>query len=62
MSHPIEYRGYKITKTDNGWSFVHEDYDGAPEELYGPPADDRHGWGKDLVKVLAEIDELEDAA
>ena len=62
MREPVFYRDYKITQTDHGWSFVHGDYDGAPDELYGPPADDRHGWNQDLVSALAEIDELEEAA
>ncbi len=57
---PLFYRDYKITETDYGWAFIHNEYDGAPEELGGPPGDNRHGWCKELVEALREIDEIED--
>lgn len=60
MRKPLFYRDYRITETDNGWSFIHVDYDGAPEEFGGPPGDNRHGWSQDLTDVLLEIDEMED--
>jgi len=41
------YRGYEIRRAPSyapySWQFAHEDYDGAPEHSYGPPADRRCG-------------------
>lgn len=56
------YRNYLITDDGyiNRWSYVHNDYDGAPLESGGPPADHRCGEAKTLDAVKEEIDEMED--
>jgi hypothetical protein len=58
------YRGYTITRapafTRMKWEFTHEDYDGAPMETGGPPADKRFGHEHTLEETLRTIDELED--
>lgn len=56
---PIDYRGYHITKTENGWEYVHDSYDGAPEHSGGPPSDNRCGIAASLDDAIADIDELE---
>jgi len=40
------------------WEFAHDDYDGAPEHSYGPPADHRCGYANTLADCVREIDEL----
>ena len=61
MKHPIRYRGYVIQKSTCGsspfpWEFFHEDYDGAPEDSEGPPADHRCGDGKTIEDCCESID------
>jgi hypothetical protein len=56
-----QYRGYTIERGGPwGWQFVHEDYDGAPMETGGPPADPRCGYERSLTAVMERIDEMED--
>jgi hypothetical protein len=42
------------------WDFYHEDYDGAPEETNGPPADNRCGNGKNISACIDRIKDLEE--
>lgn len=49
---PATVRGHP----DGDWSFTHEDYDGAPYETGGPPADLRHGHAKSAEACADEID------
>ena len=54
------YRGYTIT--DDGYvrryAYVSDDYDGAPLETGGPPADHRCGEVWALSEAVHAIDEL----
>lgn len=61
----ITYDPPPIPTRSCDWRFVHEDYDGAPIEIGGPPADHRCGhaasWNE-CVKLIQEIeDDDEDA-
>ena len=52
---PIMYRNYRIYLSDHGgYSYVHEDYDGAEDGH-----DHRCGMVRTLDEAKAEIDELE---
>lgn len=72
MSHKIEktapgtwlYRGYFIGDDghDKQYTFAHEDYDGAPEETGGPPANHRSGAAHTLQAAMGEIDAQIEAA
>lgn len=42
------------------WQFAHEDYDGAPNEPGGPPADSRCGTGPSLEDCVEQIKEMEE--
>ena len=60
-----QYRGYVISPgpcytPDSRWQFVHEDYDGAPNEPFGPPADPRFGYAASPGGCRDEIDFIED--
>lgn len=58
--HEVEYRGYKIYRDPKpipphiagDWSFVHEDYDGAPDGN-----DNRCGCAQSIADAKAQIDE-----
>ena len=59
------YRGYTIEPSDDPYGafkfmFTHKDYDGAPDDSYGPPKDKRFGYAQSIEEAMAEIDELED--
>lgn len=43
------------------WSFHHDDYDGAPIETGGPPADHRSGHGSSWADCVSQIEEMEAA-
>lgn len=58
FENPLMYRGYNIYPDNRGpaghcWSFVHPDYDGAPDAK-----DRRHGTGKDVQHCANQINEL----
>ncbi len=67
MLMPHNYRNY-IIKYDPppipirscDWQFCHEDYDGAPNETGGPPADHRSGFAPTLEDAKCLIDEMID--
>lgn len=64
---PIWYRGYRIHlgpgyTRDSQWQFVHDDYDGAPNNPGDGPADHRAGLCETEQDCRNEIDELEDEA
>ena len=44
---------------ENRVQAVHKDYDGAPVDSFGPPADNRFVWGPDWPSVREQIYELE---
>jgi hypothetical protein len=63
--HDVEYRGYRIYRDPKpvpphiagDWSFVHEDYDGAPDSN-----DNRCGFAQSVADAKSQIDEqIEDA-
>jgi hypothetical protein len=61
------YRGYQIyfdpppIPTRNcDWHFVHDDYDGAPNEPDEGPADHRCGSGSSIEDCKAQIDDIDD--
>ena len=65
----ITYRGYTISHDPPpipdrrfDWSYVHEDYDGAPNNPGEGPADHRCGHAASVGACRAEIDEIEDDA
>lgn len=64
----LYYRDYiirpvHVVKKESGeevhWEAVHTDYDGAPYETDGPPADNRFIPQEKLSDLLDQIDELE---
>jgi len=64
----IRHREYDITFNPKGlpidsfdWEAVHEDYDGAPLESGGPPADDRFFLGDSVSDVIGQIEEYAEA-
>lgn len=63
----ITYRGYRIDYDPPpipirscDWQFVHEDYDGAPNEPGDGPGDHRAGHGSSEADCRAQIDDIED--
>lgn len=57
----IPYRGYAISPGDyGGFQFIHPDYDGAPEDYDGPPADPRYGNEATIQACRETIDWIED--
>lgn len=57
------YRGFHIAHDPPpiplrhwDWQWWHEDYDGAPEETGGPPADNRSGASNSLADARRDID------
>lgn len=62
------YRGYTIRynpppipSRGSDWEFVHDDYDGAPDEPGGRPTDARAGTAGSLEEAKEMIDEIEEA-
>lgn len=49
-------RRYKDGQPDS-WVAVHRDYDGAPIDSFGPPADDRCFFGPNTWDVIEQIGE-----
>lgn len=53
---------YVIEGDGYGWLWSHEDFDGAPYETGGPPADKRSGMGLTLQECVNQIEQMEDEA
>jgi hypothetical protein len=58
------HRGYTITYDAKpipdrryDYGFAHEDFDGAPIDSEGPPADSRYGYGESIDDCKRQIDE-----
>jgi hypothetical protein len=56
----IVYDQPPIPIRSSDWQFVHEDYDGAPNEPGGPPADNRCGTGPTMESCIERIKEIEE--
>lgn len=59
------YRDYRIDfgpayTADTRWEFVHDDYDGAPNNPGEGPADNRAGFGCTVEDCREQIDEIEE--
>ncbi len=54
----IEYDPPPIPIRSCDWQFAHKDYDGAPEDSFGPPMDKRCGTAGSLELAKASIDDL----
>jgi hypothetical protein len=66
MSKPVRYRDYilwcdppPIPIRCMDYHYAHDDYDGAPNEPGGPPADNRCGSATSIEACREAIDELE---
>jgi hypothetical protein len=56
----IEYDPPPIPSRTCDWAFRHDDYDGAPEHSFGPPADNRCGTGPSEADCIQQIKEMEE--
>ena len=55
------YKNYHIYPENGGYSYQHDEYDGAPLDAETPSEDRRCGWAKTIEAAKAEIDEIEGA-
>lgn len=53
------YGNYSINYHHGHWLFCHDDFDGGPSEVGGPPIDNRCGSANSLKEVVELIDEIE---
>ena len=55
----MKYRGHwEIVASTMGYDWYHEDFDGAPMDYDGPPADRRYGWDLSVAYAQSSIDEF----